>query len=566
MKEQRLRIGVYIFLVLIATILPIAVHYAEDTTIQNYSQNIYSFEAANALTTYTLEEVRNGQLEFVEFQETRVPYSFSKNDTWIRMKFSKDGLQMNKNMYGFVFDNGNTDYIDAYLPINENGEKKYQLYEKGLMRNLHDYEVSNNKWNIIIPKDIIEDEYIYILVKSNVDVDIQVSNVLTTTREATRRNLYFGIFFGFLLSFIVIGLLGFTVVHKGYYIYYVLYVICMLLYQMRIHCYLSYFISVSYDMYMRLLWVFVMGMFFFGMMFTVRFLGLKKHVRVMDIAIKVVFSTAVITSFIGVLGYYKTADSIMHIVQVLCPFFVIVAAMIRRKQGYSSATIFMLGWMAITVSSAIWSFAIYLPAEIPTNYILQMGFIVEALMILLSFVKELQHIFMERERLELLSSRDSLTNFFNKRVLLEKIRGLIEGDGSNKFSIIIIDIDNFKEINDELGHVVGDKILVRIAEIIRLGLRRTDIPCRYGGDEMLIILPNTDEIEAFHIAERIRKMIYAQYKEHKEIIIPISVSIGVARHENGETYETLVEKVDQALYDAKEQGKNRTIRVAGGTV
>jgi diguanylate cyclase (GGDEF)-like protein len=125
----------------------------------------------------------------------------------------------------------------------------------------------------------------------------------------------------------------------------------------------------------------------------------------------------------------------------------------------------------------------------------------------------------------------------------------------------MLDIDDFKIYNDELGHQAGDKILKDLASLLKNQSRKMDYVCRYGGEEFTIILPQTDKKEAFMIAERIR-MDIVKYKFLQEEILPnkkLTVSLGLATFpENGTTANDLIRASDKSLYEAKSKGKNAT--------
>lgn len=126
------------------------------------------------------------------------------------------------------------------------------------------------------------------------------------------------------------------------------------------------------------------------------------------------------------------------------------------------------------------------------------------------------------------------------------------------FALILIDIDNFKHLNDTYGHLSGDKVLIEIANIMKAQTRETDIVARYGGEEFVIVVSESNKQGAVRIAERIRKTI----SEHKFILqekeVPVTVSIGVsAYNQDGETKTEIISKADQALYKAKTTGKNK---------
>ncbi len=152
---------------------------------------------------------------------------------------------------------------------------------------------------------------------------------------------------------------------------------------------------------------------------------------------------------------------------------------------------------------------------------------------------------------------DYLTGLYNRRYL-ETILKSAEDKANNRditFSVIIIDIDNFKKINDTYGHNMGDKVLVAIADVLRNTLRISDIPARWGGEEFLVFLEQTNHNGAMALAERIRKGV-----EKTEVNgIKVTVSLGVAQHKKGDSYMETIERADMALYDAKKSGKNRVV-------
>jgi diguanylate cyclase (GGDEF)-like protein len=120
--------------------------------------------------------------------------------------------------------------------------------------------------------------------------------------------------------------------------------------------------------------------------------------------------------------------------------------------------------------------------------------------------------------------------------------------------MILLDLDNFKDINDKHGHLKGDEVLVEVATILGAMTRKTDIAGRWGGEEFLVVCPSTQKDGAARLAESLRLAIEAQDKE-----IVFTTSIGVATIKNGESIRQLFHRVDQALYQAKVQGKNCVI-------
>jgi two-component system cell cycle response regulator len=172
----------------------------------------------------------------------------------------------------------------------------------------------------------------------------------------------------------------------------------------------------------------------------------------------------------------------------------------------------------------------------------------------------LQQALADKEKLEQLATFDSLTGLYNRRATLGKLRELINLANRYKedFSLIMLDIDHFKRVNDRYGHLIGDSVLEEIATIICRNIRETDIVGRYGGEEFIIVLPKTDLSSAWVVAERLRTIIEkAEMKESTGSVFAITVSQGLASWERDEDAYSLISRADEALYKAKEKGRNR---------
>ncbi|WP_051906467.1 MULTISPECIES: diguanylate cyclase [unclassified Sulfurospirillum] len=158
--------------------------------------------------------------------------------------------------------------------------------------------------------------------------------------------------------------------------------------------------------------------------------------------------------------------------------------------------------------------------------------------------------------LELLSSTDQLTALSNRRKLEECLeQKLKESTRGSSFSIIMIDIDRFKTINDTYGHEIGDHVLVHTARLMRESIRTSDMLGRWGGEEFLLILPQTSLEGALVIAEQMRSKIYQFTFEHYPQ--RVTMSFGVATHHAGDTPNSILRRADNALYRAKNSGRNR---------
>ncbi|MBI5888840.1 MAG: diguanylate cyclase [Deltaproteobacteria bacterium] len=176
------------------------------------------------------------------------------------------------------------------------------------------------------------------------------------------------------------------------------------------------------------------------------------------------------------------------------------------------------------------------------------------------------------EELKLLSMTDALTGLFNRRYFLERLFEEVERvkRHNEKFSLFILDIDNFKAFNDRYGHSVGDEILKLASKIIRDAVRSIDVVARYGGEEFVVLLPHTSKGESLVIAERIRRGIEemkqagAVFRGLNPLKGTPTISVGIAEFPgDAETIDDLVEHADKAMYAAKRMGRNRVVMYQG---
>jgi len=168
-----------------------------------------------------------------------------------------------------------------------------------------------------------------------------------------------------------------------------------------------------------------------------------------------------------------------------------------------------------------------------------------------------------RSRLEHQSIRDGLTNLFNRHFMEISLDREIRRAARNKaeFSVLMLDVDHFKLFNDTYGHEAGDNILREVAEIFRQSVRAEDIICRYGGEEFVIILPETAPDAALERSETIRQRVKEMRMRFRgEALRELTISIGVAVYpHSGDTLEEMLRASDRALYIAKQRGRNQVV-------
>ncbi len=158
---------------------------------------------------------------------------------------------------------------------------------------------------------------------------------------------------------------------------------------------------------------------------------------------------------------------------------------------------------------------------------------------------------------------DSLTKLYNKRFFIDLLSREFSFSRRNKqpLSLLMMDIDYFKKINDSYGHLAGDQVLSQLGHLLKKELRHENVACRYGGEEFAVILRHANPTAAETVAERIRSRIEQLTVSYMNHYLKLTVSIGVSTYEhcNFETYEELINSADEQLYEAKHNGRNRVI-------
>ncbi|EYE88507.1 hypothetical protein Q428_07465 [Fervidicella metallireducens AeB] len=159
--------------------------------------------------------------------------------------------------------------------------------------------------------------------------------------------------------------------------------------------------------------------------------------------------------------------------------------------------------------------------------------------------------------MQMQANRDTLTRLYNRRVFDREIENLIESE--TPFSLVMYDVDNFKTVNDNYGHLIGDEVLKSISDIIMKSIRKTDIPCRFGGEEIAIIFKDLSKEDALIISERIRERVEEMNIKVGEENLKITISGGIASYpEDGNEKNSVIDNADTVLYkECKERGRNR---------
>lgn len=188
--------------------------------------------------------------------------------------------------------------------------------------------------------------------------------------------------------------------------------------------------------------------------------------------------------------------------------------------------------------------------------------------LLISFLVTLVVIFLTQmainryqQRLEEMASTDKLTGLLNRQAFALFADRLMAGQRrtASPLSLLLLDVDHFKAVNDTYGHRTGDQVLSGIARLLQANLRESDMTVRWGGEEFLIVLQDCDRQEAFRVAEKLRSGLAAAPLDTGGTPIAVTISIGVSAYDGEENLDQAISRADAALYEAKGQGRNRVV-------
>lgn len=222
-----------------------------------------------------------------------------------------------------------------------------------------------------------------------------------------------------------------------------------------------------------------------------------------------------------------------------------------------ASVIAALGGMITALS--VWGLIPFSPAGYRA---VDLGTMIEAVLLALALAEQFRRTQRQRLRAEAMARLDPLTGLNNRRAFAERVEPLWQScvRYDRPMSLAIIDLDEFKKINDSFGHKAGDLALEMTAEALLQSIRGGDILARWGGEEFILFMPETTRDEAVRVAERLRTCIGTVQVREQDALISLSASIGVAaRDEQIERLEQLICVADQCLYQAKMQGRNRVV-------
>lgn len=544
--------GLLILVSIFLAYLPGQTKTLEENGIAHFSV----FEDSQSILSGTTIHAANTQ--FTPVENSRLYKKRTPSAWWIKLTpLSTEPASKNN----FIEISGaSLELIDIYFP---DGTK----VEAGKIRPVSNLEIKSRIWYIPIPEAHDNSKPIYIRIKTNtlMWVPVRIISAEQLINKSTKENLLFGFFFGIILSVIVINIFSFVILRDSYFSIYLMYLTSLFIYHLRVHGFL-YLIPMPFFVLEAILWLSLSGLGIFMMLFAKKFLNLRESYPVINIILNINIGFFILQTIAGIFVSNYIANQIAYITGAVVPLVIIVTTAFRYFSGHREVRYYLIAWCAMFTGTFIWSATAYIEAQISANYFFLIGTSIDSLLFTLAIFDKIN---MELSEKKLMKAReeyykdqartDPLTGLYNRRYLDEKVRTMGNcGNSFEKTSLMIIDLDHFKEVNDSYGHLSGDLLLAKMGTKIQKFIRKSDIACRYGGDEFVILLPGADLSVALSIAQALHSSIKNDifYTESGEQI-SYGVSIGVSEIRADDTFDGLFLRADAALYQSKRLGRNR---------
>lgn len=552
--------------------------------------------------TLTLSEIEAFEDQFTAAESDTLNFGLSASTHWVWIKLNRPFRSSSSKLYvelGYP----HLDVLQTYQKVNDRFELQYSL---GDFVSFNNRPVKDRTW--VIPVDFtLQDASVDLLVRTQSKGSVQLPLVIHTEEsyrlvdrnEQLVLGLYYGILFG-LLAYNILLALG---TREKLYVEYCAYAVFQGVFQFSQNgLAFEYFWPEATGWHQVSIPFFACLSLLFCLRFTRVFLNVdREHYSKLHIAFRIaegVFLFLTIASF-----YFDKSLVIMFvsITVTLAGIFMLGVASYIYLKGDPNARLYLLAWGVLLFGIIVYAAKTlgFLPELFITEYSVQIGSVIE--MVLLSYAladrfnrlknenikvqeeasatlenrvalrtQELADTLVMLEnanaRLEASVLRDPLTNIYNRRhfnlVLDEKLG---EAKASQTpLSVLMIDIDHFKKINDTYGHLMGDDVIISVAKMLDVFcVDSLFVPARFGGEEFVVLLPEFSQHEAYQVAEKIRLSVQALgFNENMgSEPLNVTVSIGVSSIEDKNFRDTalkLIDRADQALYSAKASGRNRS--------
>lgn len=374
----------------------------------------------------------------------------------------------------------------------------------------------------------------------------------------------YGIFYGILVALLLYNLLIYFSIKQSRYFYYVLYLSMFMLMNISYtgHGYTSIWTnSLWAQQWMNPIFISLSATT--GIIFAFSFLNIRKLFPRLFFYTSI-FCLLFCTTQLIFIGLDMQAISVASSIAFVMFFsaFTFYCAIISFNRGHRDAIYYLVATIATLIGAAITALTVWaiIPYTTLSYRAAEIAISIDALLLSMALAEQIRRAHKEKAQAQQLARLDMLTSLNNRRAFDELCKPIWHNAIRHKhrLCIILLDIDEFKSINDNHGHAAGDLVLKEVSIALKNTIREGDIIARWGGEEFAIMLPLTSIEDGVHMAERIRKTVSEMQVMYGISKIKTTVSLGVAqRDENTETIDELFKIADAGLYQAKQTGRNK---------
>jgi len=490
---------------------------------------------------------------------------------WLRFRLA--GLEPGRRYY-LEMDSAQLEHLDAFVPLPPaaaGGPPRYQKIEAGYQKPGAGRPIAFRTFIIPLSGGAPAGADYYLRMSNSGAVVVRP--YLWTEQGLAGRlnwdNTFFGVIFGVLVAMLLTNLFFYVALRDPVYLFYVLYVSCMVVFEASLYGQWDQWLGGLPLPGATALWLAAGLLTIFAAQFSRSFLRLPRYAPRLDKVFLAFMAAGVVVMGLTLAGLLHWAILTSHILGIMGPVVALWAAGLAWRRGYWPARFFLVAWSVLMV--ALFSLAVkglgYLPQALSSTYTMPLATAIEAVLLSLALaerVRHMRHRGEEAERRERrflqMSMTDGLTGLYNKRFFDSRLQSEMDHAyrSGEPLSLLVVDVDDFKGFNDTHGHTEGDQVLKTLARVVRERIRTADFPCRYGGDEFVVIMPATEPEQAMLAAERVRSGFHDHpFHPGEGGTFWSSLSAGLTQYQHGDTPEQFMSRADGAMYQAKREGGNR---------
>jgi diguanylate cyclase (GGDEF)-like protein len=522
-------------------------------------------------------------------------FSFTKSSLWFRLDLHNQDSPVQRWLLECLYPP--LDHINVYL-IDANNN--VVTYRGGDRLPFSKRAVKHRNVMFNVPLSMGESVRVYIRVRT--EGSLQVPLFLRSPRALLAKDheeqYALGLFYGALIAMLLYNLLVFASIRDISYLYYVAYIANWILFQMSLNGLAFEYLWPDFPNWGNMATPFFVGFSVLMMVLFARaFLETRIHMPRFDRFLKIGAAFAGAAMVAAILVGYTIAMKLGTVTALVTAILIVSAGLWSLKIGVRQARFFMLAWTALLLGIVVYTLKTLgvLPSNPFTEYGMQIASVVEVILLSFALAHRMRLLKDDNERIQR-EANESLERRVQERTqeldeaLLglssanEKLKDLSKIDGLTAINnrgyfneqfefewqramrirspvgLLMIDVDHFKNFNDTYGHLGGDSCLKMVAQTIQQAIKRPADRCyRYGGEEFSVLLPHTDLVGSVYIAETICRAVEALDFRVEGVRVPVNISIGVSSviPERDTPCESLIGYADQALYQAKRNGRNR---------